>query len=70
MKLKLKIFILALFSIYICSQAQANNIFFDSKNIKIENDGNIIYSTYGTAKVPDEDIIIKGDKSIYNKLIS
>ena len=43
---------------------------FDSKNIKIENDGNLILSAKGTAEIPDENISIEGDKFLYNKLIS
>lgn len=70
MKIKFKILIAAIFLILKSNQVQANSVFFDSKNIKIENDGNIIYSTKSTAKIPDEDLIIKGDRAIYNKLIS
>ena len=49
---------------------KADAILFDSKNIKIENDGNLILSAKGTAEIPDENISIEGDKFLYNKLIS
>ncbi len=45
-------------------------ILIDSKKIEIEENGNIIYSGKGTAKIPDQKLIIKSDSSIYNKLIS
>ena len=52
------------------SYLKADTVFFDSKNIKIEEDGNIIISAKGTAEIPDQNISIEGDKFLYNKLIS
>ena len=48
----------------------ADTIFFDSKNIKVEDNGNMIFATKGTAKIPSKNLIIKGDKFIYDKKIS
>ena len=52
------------------SYLKADTIFFDSKNIKIEKEGNLIISAKGTAKIPNQNISIEGDKFLYNKLIS
>ena len=43
--------------------------FFDPKNIKIEENGNMIYALNSVANIPDQKILIEGNKSIYNKLI-
>ena len=48
----------------------AETVFFDSKNIKIEEDGNMIFATKGTAKIPSKNLIIKGDKFVYDKKTS
>ena len=68
--MKIKIFkillILILISIY--SNTYAQTVFFDSKNIKIEGEGNMIYATEGVAKIPSKNLKIIGDKFIYNKL--
>ena len=58
-----------LFFDFIANKVQANSVFL-IKKFKIENDGNLILSTNSTAKIPNEDILINGDKAIYNKLIS
>ena len=48
----------------------AETIFFDSKNIKIEEDGNMIFATKGKANIPSSNLIIEGDKFIYDKRLS
>ena len=48
----------------------ANEIFFDSKDLKIKQEGNMIFATNGFAKIPSKGIEVEGDKFIYNKLIS
>ena len=52
------------------SNLRAEIVFFDSKNIKIEEDGNMIFATKGKAKIPSRNLIIEGDKFIYDKKIS
>ena len=49
------------------SEIHADTVFFDSKNIKIKDEGNTIYSIDGTAKIPNQKILVKGDRYIYNK---
>ena len=56
--------------IFLSSNLKAETIFFDSKNIKIEDNGNMIFATKGKAKIPESNLIIEGDKFIYNKIIS
>ena len=66
-------FIISFFIInisFLISNLNAETIFFDSKNIKIENDGNLIYATDGLAKITNQNVTIEGKKSIYNKFIS
>ena len=70
MKIKFLNYIIFFSLFFICHQIKADVILFDSKSIEIENDGNIIYSGKGTAKVPNQKLIIKSDRSVYNKLIS
>ncbi|MDC0163754.1 hypothetical protein OAI48_02730, partial [Candidatus Pelagibacter sp.] len=48
----------------------ADEVFFDSDNLKIEEEGNMIFATKGFAKIPSQNLEIMGDKFIYNKLIS
>ena len=65
------IFILGLFLlVFQNSMIKADEIFFESKNIKIENDGNLILSKNGIAKIPSQNILIEGDQSAYDKKIS
>ncbi len=52
------------------SLINAAEIFFDSENIQIQNNGNMIYSEKGIAKIPGQNIIIEGDNSFYDKKIS
>ena len=70
--MKIKFFISLTFFIFIAlsSSLKADTIFFDTNNIKIENDGNMIFATEGTAKIPSDNIIIQGEKFIYDKKIS
>ncbi len=70
MKIKFLNYIIFFSLFLICHQIKADVILFDSKSIEIENEGNIIYSGKGTAKVPNQKLIIKSDRSVYNKLIS
>ena len=60
-----------IFILIVCSTyTKAETIFFDSKNIKIEEDGNMIFATKGKAKIPSSNLVIEGDKFIYDKKIS
>ena len=52
------------------SYLKADTVFFDSKNIKIKEEGNLTISAKGTAEIPSQNISIEGDKFLYNKLIS
>ena len=61
MKTKYLTFFILFIIISINSNLKADVIFFDSKNIKIEKEGNIILALDGKAKIPDENILIKGD---------
>ena len=70
MKIKITGTIFFLFIFCLNLGIKADTVFFDSKNIQIEDDGNLIYSAKGTAKIPNEQIIVESDRSQYNKLIS
>ena len=70
MKIKFKIKILIIFLILLSTSIKAETILFDSKNIKIEQEGNMIFATKGTAKIPTKNLEIEGDKFIYDKLNS
>ena len=70
MKIKSLSYFILIFFLFHIFELRAENIFFDSKNLKIENQGNLIYSTKGIANIPEQKIIIEGDNSIYNKFIS
>ncbi len=61
---------LIIFFLIITSSLRAETVFFDSKNIKIEENGNMIFATKGKARIPSNNLIIEGDKFIYNKKIS
>ncbi len=67
MKIKFLINILIFFLIFSNSNLFADTIFFDSKNIKIENDGEMIYASKGVANIPSKSLMIEGDKFIYDK---
>ncbi len=70
MKIKKLINYIFFILVLVNSNSKANTIFFDSKNIKIENEGKMIFATKGKAKIPSNNLIIEGDKFIYNKEIS
>ena len=69
MKIKFIIYILLL-SISLISSLKAETIFFDSKNILIEENGNMYFATDGVANIPSKNLKIEGDKFIYNKKLS
>ncbi|MBD1153846.1 LPS-assembly protein LptD [Pelagibacterales bacterium SAG-MED23] len=68
MKIDTYIKILFFFFIFVNTNLSAETIFFDSKNIKIENDGNMIFATKGTAEIPKKYVNIEGDKFVYDKV--
>ncbi len=70
--MKNKLFINFITFVLIClgSNLKAATIFFDSENIKIEENGNMIFATKGQAKIPSSNLVIEGDKFIYNKINS
>mgnify|MGYP001190918469 FL=1 len=70
MKNKLFINFITFVLIFLGSNLKAETIFFDSKNIKIEENGNMIFATKGQAKIPSSNLVIEGDKFIYNKINS
>ena len=70
MKIKPIFYILILFIFFYKNISSAETIFFDSKNIKIEENGNMIFATKGVAKIPLKNLIIKGDKFVYDKIRS
>ncbi len=70
MKTKIILIISIFFLSTLSSKLNADTIFFDSKNIKIEDDGNMIYATKGKATIPADNVQIEGDKFIYNKINS
>ena len=69
MKVKFYFFII-LFVFLNKINLEADEILFESGNIKIQNDGNIIYGKEVLAKIPSKKIEIEGDKSIYDKINS
>ncbi len=70
MKIKILRTLLVLIIVSIYSNLNAKTIFFDSKNIKIDTEGNMIYATEGIAKIPAKKLKIIGEKFIYDKLNS
>ena len=70
MKIKIVTFIIFIFTLFVNLEVKADTVFFDSKNIKIEEDGNIVYSSKGIASIPNQKILVEGDKSKYNKSIT
>ena len=69
MKNKFILYIL-LFLFCLNAKSYSDEVFFDSENIKIEQEGNMIFATKGFVKIPSKNVRIEGDKFIYNKLIS
>ena len=70
MKIKTIFYTLIFFIFFSKNILSAETIFFDSKNIKIEENGNMIFATTGIAKIPSKNLTIKGDKFIYDKIRS
>ncbi len=70
MKIKILRTLLVLILVSIYSNLNAQTVFFDSKNIKIDIKGNMIYATEGIAKIPTKKLKIIGEKFIYDKLNS
>ena len=70
MKIKILTTLLVLILVSICSNLNAQTVFFDSKNIKIDTEDNMIYATEGIAKIPAKNLKIIGEKFIYDKLNS
>ena len=66
MKVKLCLFLI--FFVFLNKiHLMADEILFESDNIKIQNEGNIIYADKVITKIPNQKIKIEGDKSIYDK---
>ncbi|MBD1158050.1 hypothetical protein IDG98_02450 [Pelagibacterales bacterium SAG-MED17] len=70
--MKIKFIKTILILIFICfnSNINAETVFFDSKNLKIEEEGNMIYATEGVVTIPLKSLKIIGDKFIYDKINS
>ena len=68
MKIRKTINILFFFFIFVNSNLNAESIFFDSKNIKIQSDGNMVFANKGVANIPSENLKIQGDKFIYDRV--
>tara|TARA_B100000965_G_scaffold398973_1_gene417994 strand:- start:3288 stop:5675 length:2388 start_codon:yes stop_codon:yes gene_type:complete len=66
MKIKIIIFIFFIFFIF-HKNAFPEEIIFNSSNIKILEEGNIIKASNVEANIPNKKIEIEGDKSIYDK---
>ena len=59
MKIKFNIYLIFITLIFINSNLRAETIFFDSKNIKIEQNGNMIFATKGKATIPSKNLVIE-----------
>ena len=71
MKNKFKIYLkIIFFYLIIINHVYANEFNFDSLEIKISDNGNIINATEGIATSKDDGIIIKAGKFLYNKKLS
>ncbi len=67
MKINYFIKLLFLSYIFVNSNLMAETVFFDSKNIKIEDRGNMVFATQGVAKIPTKKLNIEGEKFVYDK---
>ena len=67
MKIKYFINFVLILLIFVNSNSKAETIFFDSKNIKIEENGDMVFATKGIAKIPSKNLNIEGDKFVYDK---
>ena len=70
MKIKILRTLLILIFLSTYSDLNAQTVFFDSKNIKIDVEDNMIFATEGVAKIPTKNLKIIGEKFIYDKLKS
>ncbi len=70
MKIKYLISSVLFFILFVNSNLKAESILFDSKNIRIENNGNMIFATKGVANIPLNNLSISGEKFIYDKINS
>ena len=68
MKIKYSINFIIFALVFFVSNIRAETILFDSKNIKIEENGDMIFATQGKAKIPSSNLIIEGDKFIYDDM--
>ena len=66
MKINSSIIFTIFIILFLNSNLNADTIFFDSKNIKIEDNGNMLYATKGEANIPSKNVTIKGNKFIYD----
>ena len=69
MKVKFNIFTILFIFLYNIN-LEADEILFDSGNLKIQNNGNTIYGKEIIAKIQSKKIEIQADKSIYDKINS
>ena len=67
MKTNFFFYLLIINFLFQISNLQAETIFFDSKNIKIEENGEMIYAKDGIAKIPSKNLEIEGKNFIYDK---
>ena len=67
MKIKSYIYYILLVLVFSNSSLKGETIFFDSNNIKVEESGNMVFATKGKAKIPSSNLIIEGEKFIYDK---
>ena len=66
--MNIKIFInIIIFTLLINSNLNAQTVFFDSKNIKIEKNGNMVFASKGVAEIPSKNLKIEGDKFVYDR---
>ena len=69
--MKVKFYIFTILFIFLYNiNLKADEILFDSGNLKIQNNGNTIYGKEVIAKIPSKKIEIEADKSIYDKINS
>ena len=66
MKIKILRTLSVLILLSICSNLNAQTVFFDSKNIKIDTEDNMIYATEGIAKIPAKNF----NNNIANEILS
>ena len=67
MKIKSLIYYIFLVLVFSNSSLKGETIFFDSNNINVEESGNMVFATKGKAKIPSSNLIIEGEKFIYDK---